>query len=124
MFGCVTGSVGQKTEGGIERLRSSDLREPLRWSVSNRDPLLPSVTIPQGVRNCVRWMGSKTHKLSTVGDRIILEKSMHIPVFHPFGHDAEVELFINHLNTRDRQDVVILDLFGNQHLLTEPLEVT
>ena len=69
-------------------------------------------------------MGSKTDKLSTVGGQIILEKSMHIPVLHPFGHDAKVELFINHLDSRDGQDVVVLDLFGNQHLLTEPLEVT
>ena len=69
-------------------------------------------------------MRSKTHNLSTIGDLIVLEKGMHIPVFHPFGHDAKVELSINHLDSRDRQDVVVFDLFGNQHLLTEPLEVT
>ena len=67
-------------------------------------------------------MGSKTHKLCTVGDQIILEEGMHIPVLHPFGHDTKVELFINDLDSRDRQDVVVLDLFGNQHLLTESLE--
>ena len=48
---------------------------------------------------------------------------MHIPVFHPFGYDAKPGL-ISHLDPLDRQDVVIFDLFGNQHFLTKSLQIT
>jgi len=68
-------------------------------------------------------MGPRTDKFSTVGDLVILEVSVHIPVFHPFGYDAKLEP-IDHLNSLNRQDVVISDLFGNQHFLTKSLEVT
>ena len=68
-------------------------------------------------------MGPRTDKFSTVSDLVIPEVCLHIPVFHPFGHDAKHGL-IDHLDTLDRQDVVIFDLFRNQHLLAKFLEVT
>ena len=68
-------------------------------------------------------MGPRTDKFSTVSDLVILEVGVHIPVFHPFGHDAKLGL-IDHLDTLDRQDVVIFDLFRNQHLLAKFLEAT
>jgi len=68
-------------------------------------------------------MGPRTDKFSTVGDLVILEVNVHIPAFHPFGYDGKLRP-IDHLNSLNRQDVVIFDLFGNQHFLTKSLEVT
>ena len=64
-------------------------------------------------------MRSRTDRLGAVGDFIIPEVgvAVRVPAFHPFGYDAKLEA-IKHL------DVVIFDLFGNQHLLIESLRVT
>jgi len=68
-------------------------------------------------------MGSRTDKFGTVGDFIIREVGVHVPPFHPFGYDSKPEAS-NHLDPLNRMDVVMFDLFGDQHLLTESLRVT
>ena len=68
-------------------------------------------------------MGSRTDKFNTVGVLVIPEVSVHIPVFHPFGYNGRPER-IGHLDPLDRQDVVVYDLFSDDHLLAESLKVT
>jgi len=70
-------------------------------------------------------MGLRTDELNTVDDPVIPEVGVHVSAFHPFGYDAKLKLrLIGHLNSHDRQDIGMLDPFGNQHLLTEPLKIT
>jgi len=68
-------------------------------------------------------MRSRTDKFSTVSGLVFLEVGTHIPVFHPLGYDTKRDP-IKDLDSLDRHDVVVSDLFGNQHLLTEFLEVS
>jgi len=68
-------------------------------------------------------MRSRTDKFSTVNGLVFLEVGTHIPMFHPLGYDAKRDP-INYLDSLDRHDVVVSDLFGNQHLLTKFLEVS
>ena len=63
-----------------------------------------------------------TDKFHAVGDLIILEIGMEIPVVHPFGHDAQLQA-LGHLDSLDCQDIFVFDVFGNQHFLAEPLKV-
>ena len=69
------------------------------------------------------FMGLRTDKFNAVGDLIVLEIGVHIPVFHPFGYNGRLER-IGHLDPLDRQDVVVYDLFSDEHLLAESLKVT
>jgi TRAP-type mannitol/chloroaromatic compound transport system permease large subunit len=62
-----------------------------------------------------------TDKFHAVGDLIILEIGMEIPVVHPFGHDAQLQA-LGHLDSLDCQDIFVFDVFGNQHFLAEPLK--
>jgi len=68
-------------------------------------------------------MRLRTDKLSTVSVLFFLEVGTHIPEFHPLGHDAKRDP-INHLDSLDRHDVLVSDMFGNQHLPTKVLEVS
>jgi hypothetical protein len=65
-------------------------------------------------------MESKTDEFDAVGVLVAPKVSEHMPVFHPLGHNAELVI---HLDSHDRHDIVVFDLFGNQHLLTESLKV-
>jgi len=65
-------------------------------------------------------MRLRTDKLSTVSILVFLKVGTHIPEFHPLGHDAKP---INHLDSLNRHDILVSDIFGNQHLLTKVLEV-
>jgi len=68
-------------------------------------------------------MRLRTDKLSTVSGLVFLEVGTHIPMFHPLGYDAKHDP-INHLDSLDCHDVLVSDMFGNQHLLTKVLEVS
>jgi len=68
-------------------------------------------------------MRSRTDKFGTVSGRVFLKVGTHIPVFHPLRYDAKHGP-INYLDSLDRHDVVVFDLFGNQYLLTKFLEVS
>ena len=68
-------------------------------------------------------MRSRTDKLGAVSGLCFLEVGTHIPVFHPLGYDAKHDP-INYLDSLDRHNVVVSDLFGNKHLLTKFLEAS
>ena len=66
---------------------------------------------------------ARTDEFNAVGFPVMLKVGAHIPVFHPLGYDAKLEI-VYHLDTLDGQNVVVIDLLGDQHLLTKPLRVT
>ena len=66
---------------------------------------------------------SRADKFDAVGVRVIVDVSMHIPVFHPLGYDAKLDS-INYSDSVDCQDVIVIDQFGNQDLLAKSLEIT
>ena len=73
-------------------------------------------------------MGIQTNQVNAVEVLIttFFEVGAHVPVFHPWRHDAKARGIrgIRNLDSNDCQDVGIRNVFGNQHLLTEPLRVT
>ena len=58
-----------------------------------------------------------------VSSLVFLKVGMHIPMFHPLRYDAKHDP-INYLDSLNRHNVVVSDLFGNKHLLTKFLEVS
>ena len=68
-------------------------------------------------------MRLRTDKFSTVSGLVFLKVSTHVPMFHPLRYDAKHGP-INYLDSLNCHDIVIFDLFGNQHLLTKSLEVS
>ena len=65
---------------------------------------------------------ARTDEFKAVGFLVVLKVGAHIPVFHPFGYDAKLGV-TNHLDPLNGQDVVMLDLSGNQHRFTESPKV-
>jgi len=68
-------------------------------------------------------MRLRTDQLSMVSGLVFLKVGTHIPMFHPLRYNAKCDPF-NYLGSLNCHDIVVSDLFGNQHLLTKSLEVS